>query len=165
MHFTNIFDSIIYVNIMISKHGGYETCLPDSLNHVYIMQGMSLFRELGEDCVKCLKKRKKFLDISMGPIADEQLTVAPAFWITMCDIFGPCQIYVPGHAMNSRTKKAVTVQCHVLVFVCPTTKAVNLQVIESKSSDEIVDGVTRLSCEVGVPNYILVDEETLILKV
>ena len=145
-----------YVHRKISKHGGYETCLRDSLNHVYIMQGMSLFRELGEDCVKCVKKRKKFLDISMGPIADEQLFVAPAFWITMCDIFGPCQIYVPGHSMVSRTKKAITVQCYVLVFVCPTTKAINLQVIESKAADGIVDGVTRLSCEVGVPNYLLV---------
>ena len=146
-----------YVHRIISKHGGYETCLRDSLNHVYIMQGMSLFREIGEDCVKCLKKRKKFLDISMGPIADEQLYVAPAFWITMCDIFGPCQIYVPGHSMVSRTKKAITVQCYVLVFVCPTTKAINLQVIETKAANGIVDGVTRLSCEVGVPNYLLVD--------
>ena len=64
---------------MISKHEGMKA-----------MQGMNLFLELGEDCVKCLKKRKKFLDISIGTIADEQLTVAPAFWIIMCNIFGPC---------------------------------------------------------------------------
>ena len=56
-------------------------------------------------------------------------------------------------------------QCYVLVFICPTTKAINLQVIETKAADGIVDGVTRLSCEVGVPNYILVDQESSILKV
>ena len=57
---------------------------------------MSLFREIGDDCIPCVKRRKKYLDVEMGPIADEQLLVAPPFWVTMCDIFGPCYIYVPG---------------------------------------------------------------------
>ena len=59
----------------------------------------------------------------------------------MCDIYGPCQVYVPGHSMKTRTKAAVEVKCYVLVFVCPTTKLINLQVIESKSADGVVDGV------------------------
>ena len=87
-----------YVHRVVAKHGGYETCLRESLNICFIIQGMGLFRELGEDCVKCKKLRKRFLDISMGPVANEQLTIAPAFWITMVDIYGPCYIYVPGHA-------------------------------------------------------------------
>ena len=43
--------------------------------------------------------------------------------------------------MKTRTKAAVEVKCYVLVFVCPTTKLINLQVIESKSADGVVDGV------------------------
>merc|ERR1711891_100209 len=100
----------------------------------FIIQGMSLFRELGEDCVKCAKLRKKYLDVSMGPIADEQLTIAPPHWITMIDIFGPCYIYVPGHSMKTRHREIIDVKCYVLVFVCPTTKLTNLQVIEAKTA-------------------------------
>merc|ERR1719186_1523287 len=82
----------------------------------------------------------------------------------MVDIYGPCHIYVPGHAMKTRHRKVVEAKCYVLVFCCPTTKLVNLQVIESKSHDGVIDGVTRLSCEIGVPSFILVDQDSGIVK-
>ena len=91
-----------YVHRILSKHGGYETCLRQSLNICFIIQGMGLFRELGEDCVTCAKLRKKYFDVSMGPAADEQMIIAPPFWVCMADIFGPCYIYVPGHSMRTR---------------------------------------------------------------
>ena len=153
-----------YVHRVVAKHGGYETCLRESLNICFIIQGLSLFRELGEDCVKCKKLRKRFLDISMGPVANEQLTIAPAFWITMVDIYGPCYIYVPGHAMYTRHRKVIDVKCYVLVFVCPTTKLVNLQVTESKTADAVREGVNRLGCEVGLPSFVLVDQDSGIVK-
>ena len=154
-----------YVHRIVSKHGGYETCLRQCLNMCFIIQGMSLFRELGEDCVKCAKLRKKYLDVSMGPIADEQLTIAPPHWITMTDIFGPCYIYVPGHSMKTRHREIIDVKCYILVFVCPTTKLTNLQVIEAKTADGVVEGINRLGCEVGVPSFVLVDQDSSILKV
>ena len=154
-----------YIHRCISKHKGYENCLRDSLNHVFIIHGLSLFRELGEDCVRCGKMRKKYLDVAMGPVGDEQLIVAPAFWVTMCDIFGPCNIFVPGHSMSTRGRKPIDVKCYVLVFVCPTTKLVNMQVIEGKSADAVVDGVNRLGCEVGIPSFVLVDQDSGIMKV
>ena len=45
----------------VTKHRGYETCLRASLEHIHILQGMSLFREIGEECFKCKKKRGKFI--------------------------------------------------------------------------------------------------------
>ena len=154
-----------YVHRIVSKHRGYETCLRDSLNICFIIQGMTLFRELGQDCVKCVKMRKNYLKIAEGPISDEQLVIAPPHWITMVDIYGPCYIYVPGHAMETRKRKALQVKCYVLVFLCPTTKHVNLQVIENKSADGVIDGVNRLGCEMGFPSFVLVDQDSGILKV
>lgn len=75
-----------------------------------------------------------------------------------------CIVYVPGHAMKTRHRTVVEAKCYVLVSVCPVTKLVNLQVIEAKSADAIVDGVIRLCCEVGVPSLMLVDKESSILK-
>ena len=154
-----------YVHRIISKHRGYETCFRESLSICFIIQGMSLFRELGQDCVRCVKMRKKYLQIAEGPVSDEQLVIAPPHWVTMVDIYGPCYIYVPGHSMETRKRKALQVKCYVLVFLCPTTKHVNLQVIESKSADGVVDGVNRLGCEVGFPSFVLVDQDSGILKV
>ena len=153
-----------YVHSEVSKHSGYETSYRESLNHCFIIQGLSLFREVGEDCPRCAKKRKKFIEASMGPISNEQLTVAPAFYITMADIFGPCQIFVPGHAMKTRHRNVVEAKCYVLVFCCPVTKIVNLQVIEDKSADGVIDGVNRLGCEVGFPSFLLIDQDSGMMK-
>ena len=154
-----------YVHRIVSKHGGYETCLRQALNICFIIQGMGLFRELSEDCVTCAKLRKKYFDVSMGPLADEQMILAPPFWVCMTDIYGPCHIYVPGHSRETRNKKAVDVKVYVLVFVCPTTKLTNLQVIEGKTADCVIDGINRLGCENGFPSYVLVDQDSSILKV
>ena len=153
-----------YVHRVLARHAGYERCLRESLNHCYIIQGLSLFRELGEDCVKCLMKRKTYLDIPEGPIPEEKLTIAPPFWVAMCDLYGPCHIFVPGHAHKTRHRNVVEAKCYVFVTVCPVTKMVNLQVIESKSADGILDGITRLACEVGVPTLMLVDQDSGVMK-
>ena len=153
-----------YVHRNLAKHAGYENCLRESLNHCFIIQGLSLFRELGEDCVRCLKKRKAYLDIPEGLVPEENLTIAPPFWVAMCDLYGPCHIFVPGHAHKTRHRNVVEAKCYVLVTVCPVTKMVNLQVIESKSADGILDGITRLACEVGVPTLMLVDQDSGVLK-
>ena len=51
-----------------------------------------------------------------------------------------------------------------MVSVCLVTKAVNLQVIEGKSADALIDGVNRLGCEDGMPNLILIDQDSGIMK-
>ena len=45
-----------------------------------------------------------------------------------------------------------------MVSVCVTTKLVNLQALERKSAGAIIDGFTRLSCEVGVPSSVHIDQ-------
>ena len=66
-----------YIHRVLANHAGYENSYRQSLSHCFIIQGLGLFREIGQDCIKCVKKRKRFLDLPMGPISDEQLVVAP----------------------------------------------------------------------------------------
>ena len=53
--------------------------------------------------------------------------------------------------MNLRNKKVLELKCYVLVSARPISKCVNLQVIENKAADDIIDGINRLCYEVGVP--------------
>ena len=46
-----------YIHRKVAKHAGYENCLRESLNHCFIIHGLNLFKELGEDCGRCLKMR------------------------------------------------------------------------------------------------------------
>ena len=153
-----------YVHRQISKHKGYENCYRESLNYVFIIQGMGLFREINNDCVTCSKLRKKFFEVSMGSLSEYQLTIAPPFWVCMMDLYGPCKVYPVGHSMPKRGRPVLEAVIHIIMFVCPITKIVNIQVIETKSAEGIIDGLTRLSCEVGVPSFVLTDKDSGIMK-
>ena len=51
-----------------------------------------------------------------------------------------------------------------MTFVCPMTKLCNLQVIESKNSEAVLEGLIRLGCEVGMPSCLILDQETSFMK-
>ena len=110
-------------------------------------------------------KRKHFIEVTMGPASQHQLTVAPPMWAAQVDLFGPCVVYVPGYERETRGRKALATEVHVMVFACPATRLVNLQVIEGKDVSCILDGITRLSCEIGIPKYLLIDDDKAITKV
>ena len=66
--------------------------------------------------------------------------------------------------MNLRNKKVLESKYYVSVFARPISKCVNLQVIENKAADGIIDGINRLCYEVGVPKMILTDQDSGIMK-
>ena len=66
---------------------------------------------------------------------------------------------------QTRAKNVMTAKVYIMTFVCPVSKLLNLQVIESKSVDGIVEGLTRFACESGFPYYLLVDKESSVMKV
>ena len=72
------------------------------MEHVHIMQGMSLYRELSQECIRCNMRRKKFLEVRMGGVKPEQLIVAPPFWACQIDLFGPYKTFVPGYERQTR---------------------------------------------------------------
>ena len=74
------------------------------------------------------------------------------------------RLNVPGYSMLLRNRKIQGCEVMVMVSMCLVTKSVNLQVIEGKSADAVIDGVNRLGCEVGMPSLILIDQDSGIMK-
>ena len=142
----------LYVHWDLGKHRGAETCSRLSLEQVHIMQGAGLYRELGEQCIRCNKKRKRYQEAAFGPIKETQLALAPPMYFCQMDLFGPITLFVPGKEKETRSTKAQeAVQGHVMVFACPTTRLINMQVIETAKPCDIISGVSRLACEIGIP--------------
>ena len=163
-HSTLSYSITNHVHCNVAKHSGYEMCSRVSQCFVHIMKGTSLYQELAEDCIVCKKARKRFIQAAMGPIHPSKFVVAPPFWTTQADLWGPMVVYVPGREKNTRSSKTLDASCYVLVFMCCLSKAVNLQIIESKSIYGICDGITRLACERGLPSHFLVDQESSLMK-
>ena len=153
-----------YIHYEVSNHAGLETCNRLSLERVFILQGLSLYKEISDECIKCKIKRRKFLEMSMGPIGPHNLSIAPPFYACQCDLYGPVSVYAPGAQKDLRGRPAKMSKVWSLVFVCPVTRLVNCQVIEKSDHSGIVDGVTRLAAEVGFPKFFMVDQDSSVMK-
>jgi hypothetical protein len=150
-----------YIHWDVAHHKGAETCSRLALEQVKILEGGGLFRELGEQCIRCKIKRKRYLEAAFGPIKEIQLTLAPPFYFCQMDLFGPIKVFVPGKERETRHgKPSEAAKAWILTFVCPTTRLINMQVVETSLADGIVSGVIRLSCEIGVPKKLYIDQDS-----
>ena len=154
----------MYIHQNVAKHAGAETCYRLSLTYCHILQGASLFRDIGRMCVKCRIIRKKYLEVAMGPVSDHQLSMAGAWNVAYLDLDGPYQTLVPGYERETRQRKCLASKNWVMMYVDPIAKLSNLQVIEAKSTDAILEGLTRLGCEVGLPSILIIDKESSFMK-
>ena len=154
----------MFIHNQVGRHAGYETCFRLSLEYCHIIQGSSLFKQLGQECSKCKMMRKKYLDCIMGPVSDHQLAITPPHYVSYVDLDGPYDVFTPGHEKETRTRKVISAKVYIMTFCCPSTKLCNLQVIEAKNAEAVMEGLTRLGCEVGMPSILLLDQETSFMK-
>ena len=68
-------------------------------------------------------------------------------------------MYVPGRERNTRSGlAALDAKCWIMVIVCPTTRLINMQVLERGLADAIISGMTRLGYEIRVPKQLFIDQ-------
>ena len=71
------------------KHTGIETMLRQILSIAHIIGGRHLVKSVKRICKKCRIINKESIDVIMGPLQDVNLCIAPAFYASQIDIFGP----------------------------------------------------------------------------
>ena len=153
-----------YIHHEVAWHAGFETCFRQSMEYCFIIQGHSLFKEIGNECIKCHKLRRKFMESVMGPVSDVQLTFNGPFHTAFLDLDGPYTCYVPGFERETRNRKTLSVKNYLMIFCCPVYKLVNIQVIESRNTQSVLEGLTRLGCERGFPSMLVCDQETSFMQ-
>ena len=139
------------------NHKGYETTYRLSLNYVKIIGGIKLFKNINSKCATCMKERKKYMEVSMGKVTECQASISPVFYFTQCDMWGPLKCYCPGYERSTRRDKSYDI--YILVFSCIATGAVNLQVIEGKSTEFVLEGCSRFFHETSVPKILFPDDD------
>ena len=85
----------------VGNHSGVETVYRYVLKVCFIINGRNLVKLFRKNCERCRYLAKRTIDVAMGPISSQNLTIAPAFYITQLDITGPFISYSPH---NKRTK-------------------------------------------------------------
>ena len=138
-------------------HSGNETVLRNVLKIAYIFEARSIVGQFRLDCPRCRYLNKKRIQVAMGPLSDDNLCVAPAFYNTQVDLTGPYSSY-------SYANKRTTIKIWLVIFCCCTTGAVDIKVMEDYSTSSFVLAFIRFSCKVGYPKKLLPDAGSQLVK-
>ena len=140
-----------------AKHTGVETVLRYSQTVAHILNGRFLAKEIGKFCIRCRIKNKARMSVLMGPLGDENLKIAPAFYTSQVDIFGHYLAY-------STVNKRATVKVWFVLYCCCTTGAVDVKIMEDYSAESFLLAFVRFSCRYGYPKSLLTDEGSQLVK-
>ena len=141
----------------IAQHAGNETVLRYTMKIAYIIGGRDLVKAMRKSCPRCKFLLKRTLNVAMGSISDHQLTIAPPFYVTQADIVGPFKAY-------SSHNKRNTIKIWLITFCCVITSTTDIRVMEDYSSMSFTQAFIRLSCVVGYPKLLLIDEGSQLKK-
>ena len=93
----------------------------------------------------------------MGPGQNVNLCIAPCFYASQVDIFGPLKSY------SSLNKRASMKVCF-LVLCCCTTGAVDVCLMNDYSTTAFIQAFIRFSCRFRYPKVLLPDEGSQLVK-
>lgn len=146
-----------YCHASIVKHRNAVTTLRESRSLAYILQGRDLSNEIRESCVSCRRFKAKLLEVEMGKVHENRLTIAPAFYQVQVDLLGP---YIAACEHNHRS----TVQVYGVVFKDPATAAIAVHTMQNYTTDAFLQAYTRFSSRFGHPNKLFIDEGSQLMK-
>ena len=93
----------------------------------------------------------------MGPLGEDNVKIAPAFYTSQVDICGP-------YSSFSNANKRATIKVWFVLFACCVTGAIDVKVMEDSSTDSFLLAFIRFSCRYGYPKKLLVDAGSQLVK-
>ena len=140
-----------------AMHSGVETVWRYVLKTGFIIFGRDLVKKIKTQCERYRYLRKKVIDVEMGPISKHSITIAPAFYATHTAICGPFKAYSLHH-------KRTTIKIWLIIYCCISTSTTNIKVMDDYSTQAFIQAFIRFSCEVGYPQFMVIDEGSQLIK-
>ena len=141
----------VHWNHLTARHAGIPTVVRYCGEVAHIFNCSQLVQIIKDRCARCKYIQKKTIDIGLGPLSKHQLKIAPSYFITQGDLFGPYQAFAPTNARQ-------TIKIWGAVYVCLSTSTCSIQVMEDYSAGSFVQSYTRFSCNNGHAKLLLTDE-------
>ena len=142
---------MLYCHASLSYHRNVNSTLLESKYIAHIIGGRALSIEVRENCPFCRRYRAKLLQAEHGSVHPSRLTVAPAFWNSQVDLFGPM---FASCEHNHRSK----VKIWGVIFKCPATAAISVHCMQMYNAGAFVQAFTRFGSRYGIPKTLYIDE-------
>ena len=141
---------MLYTHTMITKHRNVVTTLRESRSIAFVFRGRDLAAEIRKNCAFCRRFKAKLLEAELGNIHSTRITIAPAFYNTQVDLFGPL---IASCEHNHRS----SVKIWGCVFKCPATAAVVVHTMQDYSTAAFLQAYSRFSVRFGYPKKLFID--------
>ena len=112
---------------------------------LHVVGARCLARTVCRQCVICRKRSARTEKQLMGQLPAQRVTPSHPFQVTGVDYAGPLTIK-KGH-----TRKPVLIKAYLALFVCFSSKAIHIEVIEDLSTEDFLAGLKRFIARRGLP--------------
>ena len=146
-----------HAHVDLAHHGGVVSTLRRSQEIAFIVGGRRLAAEIKANCSHCKRFQAKLLQAEMGPLHQSRMIVAPPFYSSQIDLFGP---FMAQCEHNHRAK----VKVWGAAFKCTTTGAVAVECMAGYSTEHFLHAFTRFATRYGYPGRIHIDEGSQLKK-
>ena len=140
-----------------AKHSGVESTIRFVMNVAHILGMRELVKAFRRQCTRCRYLLKRTIEVPMGPVSKHQLSVAPPFYVTQCDICGPFFAY-------SKHNRRTLLKIWLITFVCVTTGMTSLKTMEGFDTTQFLLSFSRFSSDAGFPKLLLIDEGSQLVR-
>ena len=137
-------------------HSGITRTVTKSRRKYWIIRGRKLAQKIKRSCYRCKLLDKMLAEQQMAPLPKSRLAIAPTFYTTSLDLFGPIEIK---DTVKQRSRKKVW----GVIFSCTVTRAMYLDVTEDYSTDTILQVIRRFVAVRGCPSEIQSDQSSQLI--
>ena len=137
-------------NEVLNHQNGIEGLLAETRKKYWVVGGRKMARKTIKGCMRCAKKSWNALRVDLPPLHQSRTVLLRAFTEVGVDHAGPFRL------KQGRS----TVEVHVLVIACCTTRAVSLEMSMSTGATHVLAALQRHIGVFGSPRYINSDQGT-----
>jgi len=134
-------------------HCGPQLLLSAMRQVYWPLKGRLLARSTVLRCISCVRANPKFQIPLMGPLPPQRVQCSRPFTVTGVDFAGPITIR---SGVRGRTNK----KAWISLFICFSTKAVHLEVVEDLTSQSFIATLRRFMARRGKPKELWSDNGT-----
>ncbi len=139
-----------HVHENLVNHRGTQHTLLESRYIAFIIGGRNLAKEIRLGCQLCIKRKARMLEVKMGPVHENRITVAPPFFNTQVDLCGP---FIARCEHNHRS----SVKVWAAIFRDPGSGALAAHIMQDYSTEAFLQCFSRFCHNHCVPDMIYID--------
>lgn len=153
-------DRHVFTNLVIKDaheevlHGGIQITMRKLRDDFSIIHARSRVKYLTRRCLVCYRYRMRPLSQQMGRLPLFRTEQARSFAFVGCDFTGHY------HLKTSRARNAPTAKGYIALFICLTTKAIHLEVVEGLTTAEFLMAFDNFIARRGIPIALYSDNGT-----